>query len=340
MKKSLLSLATVALASGALVGSVFALDIVDLFQNGVPAVDDAYVKLLNEYGAWWYSDLDVLTCNWKDGSVTIKTPSVMDDLGWNATNYRIFVSPYRMNQIKSNDPAVDKSKIIMRNFNGENVKEVELTVWTNEWLELDTAYYAFIVPISEYDEVLTPSKEVCFQLAKNICMLDTECDTFDLVLNPAVEPQPEVSEPEPTAEPEPADKEEETHGAACVWMNLAHVSHTVKGDKLTLTWTAVDWETVDIAIFNPDEEIYEKLATVKMKDEKYTYKMRWNGEQNFMLTNDCGELKYKADAAIKADEPEKIVTPATWPAENVLYIAIAAIVIYWAYTLFFRKSDN
>jgi hypothetical protein len=33
-----------------------------------------------------------------------------------------------MNQIKSNDPAVDKSKIIMRNFNGENVKEVELTV--------------------------------------------------------------------------------------------------------------------------------------------------------------------------------------------------------------------
>jgi hypothetical protein len=47
-------------------------------------------------------------------------------------------------------------------------------------------------------------------------MLDTECDTFDLVLNPAVEPQPEVSEPEPTAEPEPADKEEETHGAACV----------------------------------------------------------------------------------------------------------------------------
>jgi hypothetical protein len=40
-----------ALASGALVGSVFALDIVDLFQNGVPAVDDAYVKLLNEYGA-------------------------------------------------------------------------------------------------------------------------------------------------------------------------------------------------------------------------------------------------------------------------------------------------
>jgi PhoPQ-activated pathogenicity-related protein len=68
--------------------------------------------------------------------------------------------------------------------------------------------------------------------------------------------------------------------------------------------------------------------------------MRWNGVQNFMLTNDCGEVKYKADEGIKEWEPEKIVTPATWPAENVLYIAIAAIVLYGAYVVFFRKSEN
>ena len=122
-------------------------------------------------------------------------------------------------------------------------------------------------------------------------------------------------------------------------MDLAHVSHTTRGDKVTLTWTAVDGETVDIAILNPEEEVYEKLATVKMSDEKYVYTMRWNGEQNFMLTNDCGSVKYKADAAIEKT-PEKIVTPATGPAENVLYIAIAAIILYGAYAIFFRKSDN
>ena len=73
-----------------------------------------------------------------------------------------------------------------------------------------------------------------------------------------------------------------------------------------------------------------------MKDEKFEYKMQWEGEQNFRLTNGCGELNYKADAT---DSP-KIVTPATGPAENVLYIAIAAIILYGAYTIFFRKSEN
>jgi hypothetical protein len=47
-----------------------------------------------------------------------------------------------------------------------------------------------------------------------------------------------------------------------------------------------------------------------------------------VLTNDCGEVKYKADEGITTTEPEKIVPPATGPAENILYIAIAAIVIY------------
>ncbi len=61
----------------------------------------------------------------------------------------------------------------------------------------------------------------------------------------------------------------------------------------------------------------------------------------FRLTNDCGYTKYKAEEAIKPEEktPE-IVTPATGPAENILYIAIAAIVLYGAYVVFFRKSEN
>ena len=43
------------------------------------------------------------------------------------------------------------------------------------------------------------------------------------------------------------------------------------------------------------EEVYEKLGTAKMSDEKFVYTMRWNGEQNFMLTNSCGSVKYKAE---------------------------------------------
>ena len=97
---------------------------------------------------------------------------------------------------------------------------------------------------------------------------------------------------------------------------------------------------IDIAIFNPNDEVFEKIATVKMSDEKYVYPMRWNGVQNFILTNECWQAKYKADEWIKEWEPEKIVTPATGPAENIMYIAIAAIILYGAYAIFFRKSDN
>ena len=179
-------------------------------------------------------------------------------------------------------------------------------------------------------------------------MQDYDCDGFDALVSPIVSNPENTDKPanpedgDKPANPEDGDKPanpEGVHGAGCVGMDLAHVTHTNNGKKLTLKLTAVDGDTVDIAILNPEEEVYEKLGTAKMSDEKFVYTMRWNGEQNFMLTNSCGSVKYKADAAIEKEE-EKIVTPATGPAENILYIAIAAIVLYGAYTIFFRKSDN
>ena len=78
---------------------------------------------------------------------------------------------------------------------------------------------------------------------------------------------------------------------------------------------------------------------MKMSDEKFNYTMQWTGEQNFSITNGCKDFYYKADR-IKESEPEITTTPATGPTENVLYVAIAAIILYGAYTLFFRKSEN
>jgi hypothetical protein len=93
-------------------------------------------------------------------------------------------------------------------------------------------------------------------------------------------------------------------------MNMAHISHVINGDTITLKWTAVDGDVVQVAIFDPNEEYWRSLGAVSMNDEQFTYKMQWNGEQNFMLTNGCGEVRYKADAAIKTPEPE-VVPPAT-----------------------------
>ena len=337
MKKSLLSLASIILAWGVFSVS-YALDIEDLFSGKNPVSDDVYAQLLNNDEARWYSDAPITSCSGDQNKISIESPIALDDTMYEVLEYRLFLSPYRIDKIKSEDPSVDVSKIITKQFNLEwSPSDTVFTVWADDGLELDTAYYGFVVPINEYDEIWTASKEICFQLSSNMCMLDKECDSFDLIVNPAPV-EPEVEDVQESSED---TSDEQTHGAACVGMNLANVSHTQKGNTIILTWTAVDGENVDIAIFNPEQEIYENVAKVKMSDEKYVYTMKWSGEQNFTLTNDCGSVRYKADAAMKTEEKTPdIVTPATGPAENILYIAIAAIILYGAYAIFGRKSED
>jgi len=318
MKKSLLSLAGIAMLS-AVFGWVAnaQLDISELFSEWTPLVDDAYSKVLNEYDSKrWYSDASSVECAANNG-VEIKSPVIEDSFMDNAKIYRLFVSPYRVDQLKLWDSSIDTSKVIMKEVTiDDGASEVKFNVSSAD-VDPNTIYYGFVLPIDMYDWVWTPSKETCFQLNSNICLQDSDCDTISLL----------------------AKTEDEEHWAAnCIGMDMANVSHTTSGDTVTLTWTAIDGDVVEIAIFDPEAELYRSLGAVSMSDEKFDYKMEWNGEQVFRLTNGCKELIYKADAAIW--ENPTIVTPATWPAENVLYIAIAAIILYGAYVVFFRKAEN
>jgi len=322
MKKSLLSLAGIMVSSAILFWTADAqLEISDLFYDGTPQVEGAHTKLLNDYeNSRWYSDSTDISCA-IDNGVTITTPSIDDSTMDKANVYNLFISPYRVDQIKSWDPSVDVSKIIMKKIElNDNDGDVKFEISSND-VDSSMAYYGFISPADMFDVVWAPSKEICFRLDSNMCLQGTSCDALsakkDNVGNETIE----------------------QHGTSCVWMDLANVSHVVNGDTITLKWSAVDGDVVEIAIFDEDAEVYKSLWTAKMSDEKFDYKMQWDGEQNFMLTNGCRDLYYKADAK-RWEEPEIKVTPATWPAENVLYVAIAAIVLYGAYVLFFRKANN
>lgn len=320
MKKSLLSLAGVVVLSAVFGWAANAqLDISDLFYEWTPLVDGAHAKLLNEYeSSRWYSDSSTVTCD-ANGQINIKSPIIEDSTMDKANIYSLFVSPYRINQIKSEDSSVDVSKIIMKKVElSDNDENVNFVISSSD-VDPNTVYYGFISPADMFDVVGTPSKEICFKIADNTCLQDTACNTMVAAWDELIE----------------------RHGSAsdCVWMDLANVTHTVNGGTLTLKWTAVDGDTVQIAIFDPEAEVYKSLWAVKMSDEKFDYKLQWSGEQNFQLTNGCKELYYKADAAIKW-EPQKIVPAATGPAENLLYIAIAAIILYGAYVVFFRKAET
>ena len=331
MKKPLLWLVGLAALSAMFIGIANAeVFVSDLFSNGAPKVDNAYSQVLNNYdNAWWYIQDDLIWGDFIDWDLHITSP-IMEDIGFdNATVYYLFVSPYRVEQIKSWDPSVDISNIIMRQVEiSNNAENVEFRLWAYE-LDPEQAYYGFISAIDIYEGFGTPSNEICFKMSTSTYNQWEGCDAFWLVMDPT------SNLPEDTR-----GEEEENHGAACVWMNMANISHTVNWDTITLKWTAVDGDVVQVAVFDPEEQYWKSLGAVSMSDEKFSYKMQWNGVQNFMLTNGCGEVNYKVDAAIKPSEPEKVVPPATGPAENVLYIAIAAVILYGAYVLFFRKSEN
>ena len=332
MKKSLLWLIGFAALSAMFVGIVNAeVYMFDLFSNWAPRVDNAYVQVLNNYESeWWYTSNDLIKGEFRNWELHILAPITEDADYDNNTVYYLFFSPSRVQDIKSWNPSVDTSKIVMKEVEiTADAQNIEFVLWSAD-LDSEEEYYGFVAPVDIYESVWTPSEEICFKLSTSTYNQWEWCDAFALVMDPT------SSEPEPqNNEPTPVDQ----HNAACVWMNMANVTHVVNGDTITLKWTAVDGDVVQIAVFDPDEAYWKSLGAVSMRDEKFTYKMQWNGEQNFMLTNGCGEVRYKADAAIKTPEPE-VVPPATGPAENVLYIAIAAIILYGAYVLFFRKSEN
>lgn len=333
MKKSLLWVASIALVSLVFWWLVNAeLATRDVFSHW-EALPWAYSRILQEYdSSWWYSEFDTLACSWEDeNSITISTPIMWDQYVVEVPEYRIIVSPYRMSELKDNR-SIDTSEVIVKDVRRTAGSEtVDFTLSSEDGLELDKAYYGFIIPINDYDEIGNPTQETCFQLSSNMCMWWEACDALELVLNP-------VEEEDPVAV-----VDDNEHGASCSSMNLANISHTISADNvITLRWSALpDGDSVQVGIFDPDEEVYRPLGSVKMSDEKFSYRMQWNGEHNFMITNGCRpEVYYKVDASIKTPEPTIPATPATGPAENILIIAIAAIVIYGLYNVLFRKNSN
>ncbi len=80
----------------------------------------------------------------------------------------------------------------------------------------------------------------------------------------------------------------------CVGMDQANVNHEYNNGIITLRRTAIEWDVVQIGVFDPEEEVYKNLWNVNMSDEKFDYTTQWDGERNFMLTNGCKEVYYKA----------------------------------------------
>ena len=126
-------------------------------------------------------------------------------------------------------------------------------------------------------------------------------------------------------------------------MTLANVTHTITSNKATLRWTSVPGSNqIDIFLWNPTSQAFERLSTVNMSDESYTFALTRNGEYivNFVPNNGGTEFRYTfvangvtATSSITNTNGTPIigVVPKTGPKENMLVVFAIAFVLYFVY---------
>ena len=82
-----------------------------------------------------------------------KIIDIKDSIDETAPDYRLFLSPYHISQIKDGEPSVNNSNINMFEQKIEsNIAEVNFNLSKNDVSDAQ-AYYGFITPLDMYDEV-------------------------------------------------------------------------------------------------------------------------------------------------------------------------------------------
>ena len=217
-------------------------------------------------------------------------------------------------------------------LNQTKEKAYELTGTTNPFtMELGTidnldpmkTYYLFVIPKDSNGTLGEVSNELRFKLAsKTYGDGGSNTGTASTATTTAV------------------------HNAAGADMSLANITHTTNGNTITLKWTNVDGSnTVDIAVLDSTNNTFNRIATVNMKDESYTFVANRNGEFVFQFSPDNGgkQVNYTATingAAVKTPTNNVQIqkVPRTGPAENTVAIILIFIVFYFGYKKLYRKA--
>ena len=131
-------------------------------------------------------------------------------------------------------------------------------------------------------------------------------------------------------------------------MSLANITHTLAGNRATLRRTAIDGsDNIDLFLWNPTSEMFERLTTVSMNAESYTFTLTRNGEHiiNFMPDNGGVEYRYTfmANGITAGTTTNPIIgnnIPATGPKENILIALAIAFVVYLVYRRMRAKAKH
>ncbi len=244
--------------------------------------------------------------------IIIKSPVIEDELGNKITKYTVMFSQYPLSQILENTTLLDQSKEKTFDFTTVNTEVTMELNATEDGITPTNAYYLSVIPKDNNGILGEISNEIRFKLATQKYGEGTPDDTLT------------------------------AHTAAWANMSLANITHTIASNKATLRWTSIDGsDSIDLFLWNPTSEMFERLTTVAMNAESYTFTLTRNGEYivNFVPNNGGTEHRYTFVAnGITAGTTNTSTTPiignnipATWPKENILIVLAIATVVYFIY---------
>ena len=255
--------------------------------------------------------------------IDIKSPVIQDELGNKITKYTVMFSQYPISQILDNTSLLDQSKEKTFDFAtvGTDVT-MELTV-TGDLLNPNVVYYISVIPKNQNWILGEISNEIRFKLASQTSWEGTStAGTWTVA-----------------------------HTSAGANMSLANITHTITNNKVTLRWTAIAGsDSIDIFLWNPTSSLFERLSSVNMAAESYTFTLTRNGEYivNFMPNNWGTEFRYTfvangvvATPGITPTTPPIIgKIPKTGPKENILVTFGIALVLYLVYRRVKSKAKH
>lgn len=266
------------------------------------------------------------------GEFIVTTPFLKDAVDASVETYSLVLGKQPMAQYATGENALGlRTELIGIDYQpteeDRTLAEYSIRIATTE-LEVGNSYYGMIVPMDDNIQEGRPSKEFCFNPSTSEYAEGVACATFGKSVD------------EHSAAPVENAQESE-HDAAGADMRLADISHSVVGNTITLTWTALPQSSsVEIRLFNKEQADYITLATVPMSQQRFEYAVDANTQEYlfaFIPRDSKGkEIRYDVNVRQEAASETPVIeaTPKVGPVEDMLLIFAVSIALYAGYRVY------
>ena len=269
----------------------------------------------------------------------ITSPFLKDAVDSDAETYTVLLGKNMMKTYLTGDRS-DLSEV---NFTPKDedkaLGQLTMKLETKD-LEKNAYYHGIVVPVDDNVQEGRPSKEFCFNIEKGAFAEGAACETFGVSVA-----QPVAVE---TATTEATTEADEEHSAAGADMKLADISHTIEGNKIYLSWTALPQSSdVLIELFNKETNDFVSLGTVPMSQQKFEYTINGNEQEFlFMFTpkNSRGrQIRYPVNVRHETEvtpDLKPVEKIKVGPVEDMMLILGVTLLLYVGYRVYASRKTE